>query len=106
MKVEPLNPASVTYISDLGGIGLDPITVITQDFAPGQGRVIVECYGMCWAAFWGSMPEGKSVIEFMASMDEYYLRSKLTRPKQTKADTEYLGRICSAIHFALRQPQA
>lgn len=106
MKIESLAPAIAFQIADLGSLRLDPITVIAQDFGPGEGRVFVECYGMAWVAYWGSMPEGKTTVEFLASMDEYYLRNKLTRPKQTKADSEYLGRICSAIHFAFRQPRA
>jgi len=104
LKSETLNPANVIQLSDMGSIGLDSIRIITQDLGPGEGRVIVECYGMAWAAYFGSMPSGKSILEFLASMDEYYLRNKLTRPKQTKADTEYLGRIASAVHFALRNP--
>ena len=106
MRIETQNPANVIQISDVEKLGLDPITVITQDFEPGCGRVIVECYGMAWAAYWGSMPDHRTVIKFMASMDSTYLMNKLSRPNQTRKDDLYLGRIVAAIVNALNPIQA
>lgn len=102
MNVETLTPAHVIQITDHPG--LDPITLIIQDFRPGVGRVVVECYGEAWAAFWGGMPGGKSVLEFLASMDPGYLHSKLSRPNQTRKVDAYLIRIVDAICIAVRQP--
>ena len=101
MKLETLNSATVIQISDLPR--LDPITLMVQDLGPGQGRVIVECYGEAWSAFWGSMPAGFTTLDFIKSMDCCYLRSKLSRPKQTMAQGAYLDRIVDAIYSSLRE---
>lgn len=34
---------------------LDPVTVVLQDLGPGCGRLMVECWGSAWSAYWGGM---------------------------------------------------
>lgn len=55
---------------------LDPITVILEDLGPNRGKIIIECYGESWSAFWGSM--GRSIAEFFCRCDEHYLANKLS----------------------------
>lgn len=56
---------------------LDPVTVIAENFEPGQGKITIECYGKPWSAYWGSM--GTSTIhEFICSADNGYLIGKLS----------------------------
>ena len=89
---------------------LDPITVIFQDTAPRQGRVLVECYGNAWACWWGNMGD-RTVREFVASCDASYLTGALTQgrlPRDGMAgrvDVDvYLRRICEAILATVREP--
>ena len=56
--------------------GLDPITVILEDYQQGAGKIIIECYCEAWANYWGSMGD-KTVGEFFCSCDNSYLFGKL-----------------------------
>jgi hypothetical protein len=70
-------------ISDLMGepYKLDPVTVILEDighrvipsagksYTTRQGKIIVECYGKSWSAYWGGMGDRK-VAKFFS--DEHY----------------------------------
>lgn len=82
--------------------GLDPITVITHDISPGEGTLIVECYGSAWSAWWGGM-SGKTVSQFVATVGVDYLEGCLSRPntKQTSIEKQWLRRISQAVidHF-------
>jgi hypothetical protein len=78
----------------------DPITVFFQDFELGKGRVVFECYGQAWAAYWGAMGE-KTVREFVKSTSVDYLENKFSPPKQTKSELLYLRRLITAIKDSL-----
>ncbi len=83
---------------------LDPIRVLTQDIGPGQGRIIIECYGQAWSCYWPGM--GKQTIrQFVAGADPDYvcnaLRNHFHR-KDRKID-EYLRRIVKAVQQALAE---
>lgn len=84
-----------------GAPSLDPITVVLQDLAPEKGRLIVECYGRAWSAFWGAMGD-RSLAEFIASCDADYIQTKLSPERLKKADAEYLGRISVVVRDAIR----
>ena len=56
---------------------LDPVTVIIEDFEKHRGKIIIECYGEAWAAFFGSMG-CDSIVEFVLSCDADYLAEKLS----------------------------
>ena len=79
---------------------LDPITVILQDLGPKQGRLIVECYGEIWTAFWGGMGE-RTLRQFLVSFSPSYICGKMERPKTTKAQVAYLMRVIEAVHVVL-----
>jgi len=55
---------------------LDPITVIAENFEPGQGKITIECYGRPWTAYWGSMGN-QTIHEFFCTSDNDYLIGKL-----------------------------
>lgn len=83
--------------------GLDPITVVLQDLGPNQGKIIVECYGLSWSTFWGGM-SGKTVRDFVAASDSFYLASRFWRvgQRRTKQSEQYLERICKAVIQAMK----
>jgi hypothetical protein len=83
--------------------GLDPVTALFQDFGPGQGRVIVECYGDAWSAYFGAMGD-HDIQGFVRTAGADYLANKLcnTAPvKQRKRDEAYLLRIVKAVKAAM-----
>jgi hypothetical protein len=75
---------------------LDDITIFFQDFELGQGRIVVECYGEAWSAYFGAMG-AKTIRQFVETCGPDYLTNKLSRPKQTKTTDKYLRRIVDAI---------
>jgi hypothetical protein len=79
---------------------LDPITVILQDLGPRQGRLIIECYGEVWTAFWGGIGE-RTIRQFLVSCSPPYICGKMERPKSTKAQISYLMRVIEAVHVVL-----
>ena len=85
--------------------GLDPIGVQLHDFERGKGRLVVECYGQAWAAYWLGMG-GMRLREFIASADADYIaiclqRDSMRRP--SKRGMKYLTRIVEAMKSALKQ---
>ncbi len=103
MNIETIESSAFSAILIKDVDRLDPITVIFQDFNPGVGRIVVECYGESWASWWGAMGE-RNVREFVARCDDDYLSRNLIRArrKPVKADEEYIRRISSAIINALK----
>lgn len=80
---------------------LDPITVILQDIGPRQGKLIIECYGQAWAAFWGGMGNN-TLREFLIGCNASYIANKMSPPyRTTKAQDAYLMRVVEAVHMAL-----
>lgn len=90
MKVERSLVTKI-MLSDLREYHLDPVTVLLEDLGataipleskPGnisrQGKVIIECYGKSWSAYWGGMGDC-TVSEFIQSCDDAYLVNCLDR---------------------------
>jgi hypothetical protein len=90
MKTGRVSVHVVTYLT------LDDITIFFQDFELGKGRIVVECYGEAWSAYFGAMG-GQTIRQFVETAGPDYLTNKLSRPKQTKATDKYLRRIVDAI---------
>ena len=87
--------------------GLDPIHLFWQDLGESKGRLIVECYGRAWSAFWGSMG-GKSLYEFVKGIDAGYLSGCLA-PQGMKAsikDQAYILRISKSVIEAVRSGES
>lgn len=89
MKVET-SQITKLLISDLMGQPhkLDPITVILEDtghrviqmdgksYTTRQGKIIVECYGKSWSAYWGGMGD-RTVAQFFSDEHSEYLIGSL-----------------------------
>jgi len=86
---------------------LDPIRVITEDYGPGQGRIIVSCYDAAWTAYWGAMGNN-TVRQFVMKCDTGYIADNLIRSMETAKGAirlAYLERIAGAIQAAFRAQQ-
>lgn len=99
MRIEDSKTSRVLTIHDAPK--LDPITVVLQDIGPGAGRLIVECYGEAWSAYWGGMGDA-TLSEFVRDCGPDYITDKLVRPRMLKRDEAYLQRIVDAVQLALR----
>lgn len=67
---------------------LDPVTVIIEDaghrmiatdgkeYTTRQGKIIIECYGKSWSAYWGSMGD-RTVAQFFSDENSDYLIGSL-----------------------------
>ena len=89
----------------MGDHKLDPIRVITENFEPGKGRIIIVCYDASWVGYWGAMG-GRTVEEFFLSCDAGYLASNLgcsSVLSHSKQNAVYLVRIIVAVQAALRK---
>ena len=58
---------------------LDPITVILEDLDVGKGKIIIECYGKSWSAFWPAMSD-RTIAQFFTDCNADYLISNLCGP--------------------------
>ncbi|WP_428383558.1 hypothetical protein [Nevskia ramosa] len=82
---------------------LDPITVIVQQGRERSGRLIIECWGLSWATYFGSLPEGMSLGRFVVNADADYIANRLQRPNDRKHDAAYLRNIVTAVQAALSE---
>ena len=81
---------------------IDPINVYWQDLGSHTGRILVECYGNAWAAYWGSM--GGPLQDFVRGLDGSYLTSCLMAGrKHTQREQQYLKRVADAVVEAARE---
>ncbi len=64
--------------------GLDPITVFTENFAPGKGKITIECYGKSWSSFWPAM--GSTIEQFFISIDNDYAIKNLAGGIRAEVD--------------------
>lgn len=98
--------STVTMMTITDAVALDPIRVITEDYEPGQGRIIITCYSKAWVGYWGGM-SGRSIKEFFIDCDAGYLIGNLTAglsqlKSREKNDNAYLIRIINAVQSAFR----
>ena len=65
---------------------LDPVTVYVTNYAPGAGKVVIECYSESWAVYWGGMGSG-TLQQFFVTCDNAYILNKLLKnTEQTDFD--------------------
>ena len=102
MKVIDISSVQAWEIDDV--LGLDPIHIYWHDLSPSKGRLIVECYGVAWSAYWGGMG-GQTLQEFVGSVDSAYLAGCLSpgNRKQSGNDLRYLRRITDAVVAAVKE---
>jgi len=93
---------------------LDPVNVFLEDFEPGKGEIIIECYGKAWSVYWGAMGS-KPISVFFCYVDNNYIIGKLdgglcSRVYESPDDEvgtpnyqyEYLSRIIDTVKEALK----
>lgn len=87
---------------------LDPVTVFLQDLGDGRGRLVVECYGKSWAAYFNATGTA-TLAEFIARGSHDYLTNALIREhrhtmleKATAGQETYIDRIVTAVIEAVR----
>lgn len=91
----------VFTVSDIKG--LDPITIYLEDVAPRQGKLVIECYGECWTAYWSGMGD-HTLLQFLFSCDSHYVNNKIAPIyKTTKAQEAYRLRVVEAVLSALKE---
>ncbi|MEN6379120.1 MAG: hypothetical protein ABFD15_06035 [Methanofastidiosum sp.] len=54
----------------------DPISIYLEDYAQGQGKLIITCYDKSWTYYWGAMGS-QNLAQFVATCDNHYLAKKL-----------------------------
>lgn len=101
MKVERSQVTKLT-ISDV--TRLDPFTVFAEDIGPRQGKIVIECYGKSWSAYWGGMGE-QTVAEFFASCSPDYIAGKMTDEHADITDAEAIEDGCRRQIIVLRRGQ-
>jgi hypothetical protein len=110
-RVTPVPPmtlasATVSMLTLTDMKRLDPIRIVTEDYEPGKGRIIITCYDRAWVGYWGAM-SGKSVSQFFTECDADYLLNNLVGGlKHTKNEDAYLTRIIEAVQAGLRKQAA
>jgi len=101
VRVEPIKVEALTIFE---AHALDPITVILQDAGPNNGRLIIECYGDSWTAYWGAMGE-PSLRAFLGIVSTDYIANRMMPGGLRKnRRSSYLLRIVAAVKEALAQP--
>ena len=74
------------YITELDRI--DPITCYVENYQPGKGKIIIECFGQSWSSFWGAMGTG-DLQEFFVSANSDYLVTNLSNALHSTKKVSY-----------------
>ena len=86
-----------TYV--ITGFGdLDAVTVYVTNYKPGQGKLVIECYGESWAHFWGAMGE-RTLQKFVLQAENEYLAMKLIRGNTRQTDFEEINELAHKRGF-------
>ncbi|WP_296935981.1 hypothetical protein [uncultured Marinobacter sp.] len=105
MKVE-LSTVQKLNLTELMGEPhkLDPVSVILENFEPGKGKIIIECYGQSWSAYWGGMG-AKDIATFFCRCDEHYIAGKLSSIRGGIDDYEALASKAQSEVCQMRRDQ-
>ena len=110
MKINLVNVRAFEISDVQDSDRLDPIQVFLQDIGPGTGRIVVECYGQAWSAYFGGAGD-KGIHEFLKHVDSHYLTNKMRTNgcNMTKAGEKrheaYLLRIVDVVLRVLKDPE-
>ena len=100
MKVEiSKNSVKNLKISEIAN--LDLVNVYLENIEPGKGRILIECYGKSWTAYWGAM-SGLTIQAFFVKADNSYITDRLDYKAKGRY-LKYLTRIVEAVKEALQQ---
>ncbi len=89
MKVQ-IGETTTYIISNISD--LDPVYVYVTNYKPGQGKIVIECFGEAWGHYWPAMGEDKSIQEFILNSNNDYLARKLAR-KDTQIDYDEINDV-------------
>lgn len=78
---------------------LDPVTVYVTNYNTGQGKIVVECFGEAWTAYWGGMGVNTLQQFFLTCDNNYILGKMLKETRQT--DFEEINDIAHKRGFDL-----
>lgn len=98
-----IKTGTATCLQIFDAEGVVTVTVITQDIAPGEGRLFIENYGQAWSSYWPGMG-ARTVAEFVIGCGEDYLVHNLARPRKTTArEVKHLLHLCRVVRQALKE---
>lgn len=83
MKIQ-IKPTRTMVITDIDR--LDPVTAYITNYGKGQGKVVLECYGESWCAFWGGMGDRTLEEFFVSCHNEYIIGKMLSDTTETDFD--------------------
>ena len=93
-------PCTMLVVDDLlHDRRLDPVRIITENFEPGKGRIILVCYDTAWVGYWGAMG-GKTVEEFFMSCDAEYLAGNMGCSGHLRSGDRHRAYLVSVIEAA------
>lgn len=92
----------VTRLLISGVARLDPISVILEDIGAGRGKIILECFGQAWSAYWGAMGD-RSVASFFCAQDECYLVDSLSSIPAKITDGDVIRESALRAIIAMRR---
>lgn len=111
MKVEISQSTTLTIT---GVDGLDPVTVFIQHFGENRYKVVVECYGSAWSAFFGNIG-AVSIERFIATCGgapDYLVNALMRGVPQHRmtiqgraAHKAWLTQIVTAIRAVLKDAE-
>lgn len=110
MKIDAVNVRAFEISDVQDSDRLDPIQVFLQDIGPRSGRIVVECYGQAWSAYFGGAGD-EGIHEFLRRVDSHYLTNKMRANgcNMTKAGERrheaYLLRIVDVVLRVLKDPE-
>lgn len=91
-----------------GSDDLDPISVYLENFGDSRGKIIIECWGRAWSAYWPAM-SGRSVEQFFVDAGVPYLIGYLdadAEPDEVNPDPEEVqAALCREVVVRRRARQ-
>lgn len=78
---------------------LDPVTVYVTNYQPGQGKMVVECFGDAWAVYWGAMGDN-NLQQFVLTCNNDYILNKMLK-NTTQTDFDEINDIAHKRDFLL-----
>ncbi|MDW1507478.1 hypothetical protein R7D97_25140 [Vibrio sp. Vb5031] len=78
---------------------LDPVTIMLEDFEPGKGKIVIECWGRSWSSFWPAMGQKNISDFFIGCNDDYLIRNlapqiQIHEPDFDQFNAEIKKKIC------------
>ena len=78
LPVLKITSSQITKHVISGVPNLDPITLILEDFGPGQGKVTITSFEGSWSHYWSHMGDKNKVAGFFCGCSDDYLVRKLS----------------------------